>query len=146
MGMMQRIQEDMKAAMKAREHERLECLRLLKGALTLKEKESGGELDDGSAVAVLRSELRKRRDSIDVFLSHGKKDDAAEAEAEIRIIEEFLPQQLTAAQLEEKVWAYLESHPEVMHAGKLTGAMKKELGDQADGKTLNEVCRKALGA
>ncbi len=146
MGMMQRIQEDMKAAMKAREHERLECLRLLKGALTLKEKESGGELDDGSAVAVLRSELRKRRDSIDVFLSHGKKDDAAEAEAEIRIIEEFLPQQLTAAQLEEKVRAYLESHPEVTHAGKLTGAMKKELGDQADGKTLNEVCRKALGA
>ena len=41
--------------------------------------------------------------------------------------------------------AYLAEHPEMNHPGKLTGAMKKELGDLADGKILNEVCKKALG-
>ena len=61
------------------------------------------------------------------------------------MFEEFLPRQLSEAQLEEKVRAYLAEHPEVNHAGKLTGAMKKELGDLADGKMLNAVCQKVLG-
>ncbi len=65
-------------------------------------------------------------------------------EEEIRVLEEFLPQQLSADQIEEKVRAYLSAHPDIDQAGKLTGALKKELGDQADGKLLNEICRKVL--
>ncbi len=60
------------------------------------------------------------------------------------MLEEFLPQQLSADQIEERVRAYLADHPEIDHAGKLTGALKKELGDQANGKLLNEICRKVL--
>ncbi|MBN2310762.1 MAG: GatB/YqeY domain-containing protein, partial [Candidatus Hydrogenedentes bacterium] len=122
----------------------LECLRMVKGALLLKEKETGSEVPEDEAVAVLRSEVRKRRQSIDVFREHGKEEEAAAAEAEIGIIEAFLPQQLTPEQTEEKVRAYLAEHPEINHAGRLTGALKKELGDQVDGKTLNDVCRKVL--
>ncbi|HIJ65320.1 MAG TPA: GatB/YqeY domain-containing protein [Candidatus Hydrogenedentes bacterium] len=116
------------------------------GALLLKEKASSEALSDEEAVKVLRGEIRKRRESIDVFREHGKTAELAAAEAEIGIIEEFLPQQLSAEQLEEKVRAYLEEHPDITHPGKLTGALKKELGDQADGKLLNETCRKVLGA
>lgn len=138
------VQAEMKAAMKNRDSVRLECLRMMKGALLVKQKESGEDLTDDMAVIVLRSEVRKRRDSIEIFREHGKDEEAVATETEIAVIESFLPQQLSPEQIEEKVRAYLAENPDVNHAGKLTGALKKELGDQADGKTLNEVCRKVL--
>lgn len=139
------VQDHMKTAMKAREQFRLECLRMVKGALLLKEKESGTEISDDDAVQVLRTEVRKRRQSIELFREHGKEEEAVAAEREIGIIEEFLPKQLSEADVEAKVRAYFAEHPEIDQAGKLTGAMKKELGDSVDGKLLNEVCRRVLG-
>lgn len=139
-----RVQDGLKHAMKNKDRTRLECLRLIKAALMNKEKESAGELTDEGAVAALRSEVRKRRQTIEFFEEHGMHDKAAATEKEIGIIEEFLPTQLSAEQLEERVRACLEEYPEITHPGRLTGIMKKELGDQADGKTLNEVCRKVL--
>lgn len=118
---------------------------MVKGALLLKEKESGTEISDDDAVQVLRTEVRKRRQSIDLFREHGKEEEAVAAEQEIGIIEEFLPKQLSEADVEAKVRAHLADHPEIDQAGKLTGAMKKELGDSVDGKLLNEVCRRVLG-
>ena len=138
------MQSAIKEALKSRETTRLECLRLAKGALLMKEKESSADLTDNVAIAVLRTEVKKRQQSIDIFREHGKEDEAIATEEEIRILEEFLPQQLAADQIEEKVRAYLAEHPDIDHAGKLTGALKKELGDQADGKLLNEICRKVL--
>ena len=145
MSIKERIQEDMKRAMKSKDSVRLECLRMLKGALLLKEKESSEGLTDEVSVATLRSEVRKRQQSLEIFREHGKDAEVQATEAEIAVINEFLPTQLDAAQTEEKVRAYLDAHPDITHAGKLTGAMKKELGDQVDGKVLNEVCRKVLG-
>ncbi len=52
---------------------------------------------------------------------------------------------MSAEELEAYVKNYLAEHPEMNHAGKLTGAIKKELGDRVDGKMLNEICRKAVG-
>lgn len=146
MSIKERIQEDMKTAMKTKDTVRLECLRMVKAALLLKEKESSAELTDEVSVATLRAEVKKRQQSIDIFRQHGKETEAVATEQEIAIIEEYLPKQLSAEQLEEKVRAFLAEHPEMNHAGKLTGAMKKELGDLADGKMLNEICRKVLGA
>jgi uncharacterized protein len=139
------VQDGIKTAMKAKDTLRLECLRMVKGALLMKEKEKNTEVTDEEAVQVLRTEVRKRRDTVDLYREHGKEDEAKASEAEIAIIEEFLPQQLSEADVEEKVRAYLADHPEINHAGKLTGAMKKELGDSVDGKVLNDVCRKVLG-
>ena len=138
------IQNAMKEAMRNRDKARLECLRLAKGALLLKEKEAPGALNDEVAVAILRSEVKKRQQSIEIFREHGKEDAAKAAEDEIGVLEEFLPQQLSPELLEEKVRAYMAEHPEIDHAGKLTGALKKELGDAADGRLLNELCRKVL--
>jgi hypothetical protein len=141
----ERVQDAMKSAMKNRDNPRLECLRLMKAALMLREKESAAGLTEEASVAALRGEVRKRQQSIEIFREHGRADDAAKTEAEITIIQEFLPQQLSAKEVEARVRAYLVAHPEVNHAGKLTGAMKKELGDSVDGKTLNEVCKRVLG-
>ncbi len=142
----ERIQDDIKAAMRSRAKVRLEVLRMAKAALLLKEKASAKDtpLTEAEAIAVLRSEIKKRKQSIEMFREHGKEEEAAITEQEITVLEEYLPSQLSGEQLEEKARAYLEAHPDITHAGKLTGALKKELGDQADGQTLNAVCRKVL--
>lgn len=145
MSVKERIQEAIKDAMRAKDQQRLDTLRMAKGALLILEK-AGGSVSEEDAIASLRSEVKKRQQSIAIFQEHGKTAEAAATEQEIATIEEFLPKQLTREQLEERVRAYLAEHPEVNHPGKLTGAMKKELGDLADGKMLNEVSREALGA
>jgi len=144
MSIRERVQEDMKTAMKAGEKDRLECLRMVKAALLMKEKETGSEISDEVAVAALRGEIRKRQQSLELFRELGKPDEAAKTEVEIQIIDAYLPKQLSPEETESRVRAYLAAHPELNHAGKLTGAMKKELGDLVDGKTLNEVCKKVL--
>ena len=141
----ERVQDAMKTAMKNRDNLRLECLRMVKGALLVKEKESAADLSEETSVAALRGEIRKRQQSVEIFREHGRADDATKAEAEIAIIEEFLPKQLSADDVEVRVRAYLAEHPEINHAGKLTGAMKKELGDTVDGKVLNDVCKRVVG-
>jgi len=145
MSIKQRVQEEMTKAMKNQDKFRLECLRLAKAAILLKEKESAADLTDEMSAAALRAEIKKRQQSIDVFRQIARESEAEGAEKEIGIIQEFLPRQLSAEEIEEKVRAYLAEHPEMVHPGKLTGAMKKELGDAADGKLLNEICRTALG-
>jgi uncharacterized protein YqeY len=139
-----KVNDAIKVATKNQDKARLECLRMAKGALLLKEKEGAGALTDEVAIAAMRAEVKKRQQSIEVFRQVNKLDAVAATEAEIAVFEEFLPRQLSAPDIEKKVRDYLSAHPEMNHAGKLTGAMKKELGDLADGKLLNEICRKVL--
>jgi len=131
-------------ATKARQQLRLECLRLAKAALLLKQKEKGEAVTDETAIAVLRAEVKKRQQSIEIFRQHGREDAAKSTEDEIRVLEEFLPKQLSAEDVEKRVRDYLAAHPEANHVGKLTGAIKKELGDLVDGKLLNQICRTVL--
>lgn len=142
------VQDAMKSAMKNKEKERLECLRMAKGALLLveKAKEKDAGLTDEECIAALRSEVKKRQQSMETYLDLKQTDQVSALEREIAILEEFLPKQLSESQLEEKVRAYLADHPDINHAGKLTGAMKKELGDLADGKMLNDICQKVLAS
>lgn len=145
MSLKERVQDEMKSAMKDKNTPRLECLRMVKAALLVKEKESADALTDEASIAVLRAEVKKRQQSLEIFRDLGKTVEAAATETEIAIINEFLPRQLSEADLEARVRAHLAAHPELNHAGKLTGAMKKELGDLADGRMLNEVCKRVVG-
>ncbi|MCC6143552.1 MAG: GatB/YqeY domain-containing protein [Candidatus Hydrogenedentes bacterium] len=141
------VQNALKEAMKNKDHARLEVLRMAKGALLLKEKEGAkeNEITDDEAMAAIRSEIKKRQQTIEALVGKGRDADIAIAEQEIAVLEEFLPRQLSEAEVEAKVRAFLAEHPDMNHAGKLTGAMKKELGETVDGKLLNEVCRKVVG-
>lgn len=145
MTIVERVQEAIKDATKSRQQERLECLRLAKAAFLLKEKEKGQKPTDEIAIAVLRAEVKKRQQSIEIFRQHGREDAAKATEAEIAVLEEFLPKQLSPEETEARVRAFLAANPDMNHPGKLTGAMKKELGDLVDGKVLNEISRKVLG-
>lgn len=145
MGIKDQVQQAIKEAMKNKSTARLECLRLAKATLLLKEKESPEALTNETAIAIMRGEVRKRRQSIEIFREHEKESEALDAEEEIAVLEEFLPKQLSLEDLEKKVLAYVDAHPEINHPGKLSGIMKQELGDLADGKAVNEVCLKVLG-
>jgi hypothetical protein len=144
MSIKERVQQEIKAAMKNRDQVRLECLRMVKGALLLKEKESASGLTEESALAAVRGEIKKRQQSLEIFRELGKETEARATEVEIEVIGEFLPKQLGPDEIEARVRTYLAEHPEVTHPGKLTGAMKKELGEQVDGKLLNDVCKKVI--
>jgi len=147
MSIMSLVQEAMKKAMKDRDTTTLETLRMIKSALLLKEKSTARdqEMSDDEAISALRSEVRKRKDSIEVYKQLGKTDEVSKLEKEIAVIEEFLPKQMGKDEIVQRVKKYLAEHPEINHAGKLTGAMKKELGELVDGKLLNEVCKEILG-
>ncbi len=146
MDIMNRVQEAMKSAMKERDTVRLETLRMVKAALLLKEKSTARteEMSEDEAISTLRSEVRKRKESIETYKQLGKAEEVAKLEKEVAVIEEFLPQQMSRDEVVQRVKQYLAEHPEINHAGKLTGAMKKELGERVDGKLLNEVCRELL--
>jgi len=147
MKLAEQIQEGIKQATKDRQHLRLETLRMAKAAILLKEKESHHEdgVSDEEVVAALRAEVRKRQQSMETYKQVNRPEMVEQLEGEIAVLEEFLPKQLSEADLEARVRAYLAEHPEVNHAGKLTGALKKELGDLADGKALMDVCKRVLG-
>lgn len=147
MAIKEQIQEGIKEALKGRDQARLDTLRMAKGAILIKEKEKARTeaVGDEEIIAVLRSEIRKRQQSMETYEQLGKQEAVDGLKFEISVIEEFLPRQLSEADIEAKVRAFLAEHPDMNHAGKLTGALKKELGDAADGKVLNEVCRRALG-
>jgi uncharacterized protein len=140
----QEIQDAMKDALRNKETVRLDCLRMAKGALLIKEKDGTGELTEEDSISILRSEVKKRQQTLETYAELGKDDVVEVTRQEIEIIESFLPQQLSEEDLEAKVRAYLDANPDVNHAGRLTGAMKKELGDAADGKMLNVICQKVL--
>ena len=142
------INDAIKDATKARAQLRLECLRLAKAALLLKEKAGPKEIEltDAEAIVALRAEVKKRQQSIETFVQIGRTDEAERSQEEIGILEEFLPKQLSEAELEAKLRAFLAENPDMNHAGKLTGAMKKSLGDLADGKMLADLCKRVLEA
>ena len=123
----EQIQNAIIAATKARELTRLETLRMAKGALLVKEKAKNKleDMTDEDVVETLRAEVRKRRQSMEIYAEHGKEEEVEALRTEISVIEEFLPRQLSEEEIEERVRTYRAEHPEINHACKLTGIMKK---------------------
>jgi len=144
-----RIDQDLKEAMKARQADRLAVVRMLKSSLKLASIEQGGmdaRLDDAAALAIVRKELKKRQDSIEQFTKGGRPDLAEKEKLEASILQEYLPQALTPAELEALV---RESVAETGATSKaqmgavMKVAMAKSAG-RADGKALSAAVSAAL--
>jgi uncharacterized protein YqeY len=149
MNFQERIDHDLKEAMKAREAERLGVIRMLKSALKNVAIEKGGLhfiLDDATALAVVRKEMKKRQDSIESFEKGGRPELAAKEKSEAAILAAYLPQALSAEELTALVAACIAE----------TGAIsKKEMGavmklaneraaGRADGRALSAAVNAAL--
>jgi uncharacterized protein YqeY len=144
-----KISEDMKTAMRARDQARLMPLRMAKAALMNREVEKGRALDDGEAQQVVVSLIKQRRDSAEQFRKGGREELAAREDLEIVILEGYLPPPVDPADIERAV-------DEAIHESGATSAkdlgrvmkavMPKLAGRGADGRTINDIVRRKLGA
>jgi len=142
------IDKDLVGAMKAKEELRLSVIRMMKAALKLKQVELGKPPDDAAAVAVLRTLVKQHRESVEQFRKGGREDLAEKEEAEIKIVEAYLPAALPEAEIEAAVAAAIAETGAAgpKDLGKvMKAAMAKLAGKNADGKRVNETARKKLG-
>ncbi len=148
MGLVEQIDIDLTAAMKAREALKLSVLRMVKAALKNKQIELGKSLEDSETVAVLRRLLKQHRESIEQFRKGGREDLAKKEEAEIKILEPYLPTAVTDVEIDTAIAAALAETVAAgpKDAGKLMKAvMAKFAGRNVDGKRVNEKVRAKLG-
>jgi uncharacterized protein YqeY len=149
MALTEQIDKDLVAALKAKNELRLSVLRMAKTALKLKQVETGKPLDDSAAQAVLRTLVKQRHDAAQQFRQGGRTEMAEKEEAEVKIVEEYLPVAATDQEIDAAVDAAIAesgaSGPKgVGKAMKV--AMSKLAGKSADGKRVNEKVRAKLGA
>ena len=141
MSLKQQIISDMTAAMKAQDAARTSTLRMLKAAITNREKEGGGELTDEDVQKLLRSQVKQRRDSVEQYQKANRPDLADKEQAEIAIIEAYLPQAASQEEIDQAVVAAItetgaSSMKDMGEAMK--AAMAKLAGKNADGKMVSE--------
>ena len=144
-----KVNADMTAAMKAKDAPRLSALRMLKAAIMNKGVEKGHDLDDGEVLQVVSSLVKQRRDSIEQFAKAGRTDLVDKESGEIAVLEHYLPPAASAADIEaavaEAIAATGAASPKDM--GKVMKAVMPMLaGKNADGKVVNEIVRRKLGA
>ena len=149
MTLFERIGKDITAAMKARDQARLAPLRMAKAALMNREVEKGRALDEAESEQVIGSLIKQRRDSIEQFTNGGRQDLAAREAAEVGILEAYLPPPVDATQVEAAVdQAIAETGAgSVKDLGRVMKAVMARLaGQTVDGKVVNELVRRKLGA
>ena len=142
------IVEDMKAAMKAKEAQRLSAIRLLLAAIKQREVDERKELSDAEVVAVIEKMIKQRRDSIAQFQAANRKDLVDQETFELNLLSGYLPKQLTDAEIEREVSAAVAQTGAKGAAdmGKVMGALKGKLAGRADmGKVSSLVKSKLAG-
>ena len=144
-----RIQEDLKAAMKAKDSDRLAVIRALKTAMTNAAIEKGGpqaEIDDTAAMAIVRKQVKQRQDSATQFRDAGRTELADKEEAEITLLEAYLPSPLTEAEIVELVEAAIQETGASSKAdmGKVMKLLQERAAGRADGRTLSQEVAKRL--
>lgn len=148
MSLKEKLTEDMKNAMKAKEEgkQRLGVIRLVRGAVKQIEIDGKKELDDEGVIAVISKEVKQRRDSIEEFKKGGRDDLVAQNEAEIEILLEYLPKQLTEDEVRELVKeAIAESGAkEPKEMGKVMKVLMPKVKGKADGKLVNNLVKELL--
>ncbi|MET3503166.1 GatB/YqeY domain-containing protein [Mucilaginibacter sp. cycad4] len=149
MSLITQIDQDIKLAMLAKQADRLQGLRAIKSALLLAKTEKGAadELTEDAEIKVLQKLVKQRKESADIYKEQNR-DDLYQVEiAEMLVIEEYLPQQMSKFEIE----GYLEEligrigATSVKDMGRVMGMASKELAGKADGKTISEVVKQLLG-
>jgi uncharacterized protein YqeY len=146
MSLKDRITEDMKTAMRAKDGERLATIRLLLAALKQKEVDERVELDDAAVIGVVDKLLKQRRDSIEAFSKAGRQDLADKEAAEMRVIEVYLPARMSAEEVTAAVAAIVAETGATGPAdmGKVMGAAKAKLAGKADMAAVSAAVKAAL--
>lgn len=142
----QRISDDVKTAMRNRERERLATLRLIQAAIKQKEVDERIELDDAQTLAVLDKMARQHQDSIAQYEKAGRHDLVEKEQAELAIVKEYLPAQLSKDEIREQIQkAIEETRAESMQdMGKVMGILKPKLQGRADMGRVSSLVKEQL--
>jgi uncharacterized protein YqeY len=141
-----RITEDMKSAMKAKDKDALKAVRMILGAIKQKEVDDRIELDDTQVLAVIQKMVKQRKDSISQFKDAGRTDLVDVEEAELAIINNYMPEQLSEAEIAAAVdKAIADTGASSMQdMGKLMGLLKGQLDGKADMGAVSSLIRAKL--
>lgn len=144
----QKLNEDMKTAMKAKDASTLEILRMTIASVRNKAIELGKELADVDVMAVIKADAKKIKDALESFVQNAREDLAAKARRELEVLERYLPAQMSDADLEVHVRAKVQELgvTEASQAGKVMGVLSQELKGQADGSRIKATLDKILAA
>ncbi len=146
MGLQQLVMDQMKTAMKAKDTVALESLRAIKSALLLAKTSGEGELSEEEEVKLVQKLVKQRKDSAAIFSEQGREDLAAPELAQVAVLEQFLPEQLTDEEIEKVVVQTITQTgaTSMKDMGKVMGMVSKELSGQADGKTISKIVKNKL--
>lgn len=142
------ITEDMKSAMKAGDKDRLKVVRLMLAAIKQIEVDTRSELDDAAVLGVLDKMVKQRRDSVEQFAKGGRDDLVAIEEAEIGVLETYLPAKMNDAELEALIDEAIAATgaESIRDMGKVMGAIKGKAAGRADMGTVGAKVKSRLGA
>ncbi len=153
MSLKDRINEDMKAAMRAKDAERLSTIRMLLAACKQREVDERIVLDDPAVVAIVDKMIKQRKDSVSAFETGGREDLAAKERTEIAVLQAYLPQRLSEVEIGQAVagivaalTAELGRAPAPGDMGRVMAAAKAQLAGQADMGLLSAAVKSALSA
>ncbi|NEV61373.1 GatB/YqeY domain-containing protein [Thiorhodococcus minor] len=143
----QQIQDDMKAAMRAGEKDKLGVIRLIMAAIKQREVDERIELDDAQVLAVLDKMVKQRRDSIAQYDSAGRNDLAEVERFEVGVIQAYLPEALSESELSALVEAAVveAGASEMRDMGKVMGVLRPKVQGRADMGAVSALVRRRLG-
>ena len=150
MTLQDKIDHDLREAMRAKEAERLSVLRMMKSALTnaaIEKHGAGGKLDDSDAIAVIRKQVKQRRDSITGFELGGRMELAEKEKREIQFVSQYLPPPLSDAEIARLVDEAIAAAQATSKTqlGQVMKIATEKAGGRVDGKTLSLAVQRALG-
>lgn len=147
MSLKAQITEDMKSAMKAGEKDRLKVVRLILAAIKQVEVDQRIELDDAAVLGVLEKMVKQRRDSVEQFEKGGRDDLAAIESAEIAILETYLPEQLSDAEIDALIDGAIQATgaESIRDMGKVMGQVKAQAAGRADMGAIGAKVKTRLG-
>jgi len=137
-----KLTDQMKQAMKAKDVLRLSALRYLMSLVKNKEIDKKSELTDEEVMGLVKTEVKKRREAVEQFKKGGRDDLVAEEEEKIKVLEEFLPEQMSREEIEKVVE---KVRGDVDDFGQVMGKVMNEVKGKADGKLVSEVVKNKLG-
>jgi uncharacterized protein YqeY len=146
--LIERIQQDLKESMKAKDGNRVSVLRFLLSAIKNREIEKKDALDDEEILAEITSSAKRRRESMEAFKEGGRTDLFEKEEAELAILQEYLPEQLSPEEIRSVVMEVVDavSASSASDLGKVMKELMPRLRGKADGKLVNEIVREVLSA
>jgi uncharacterized protein YqeY len=142
-----RITDDMKTAMRAKEAARLGTIRLLLAAIKQKEVDERVELDDTAVSRIVEKLIKQRKDSISQFQTAGRDDLVAAEQGELAVLQAYLPEQLSAGEIEAAVVAAITESgaTSAKDMGKVMGLLKSRLAGRADMSQVSGLIKTHLG-